>query len=186
MIKKTFTIDDKKVVVYDGIFTYQENLEIFEFICQQPYIRSNIDNNFANIKDVNVKWSCLLRESNPITHILNTRYHQIDELKNTRHEILRQYINYSTMETVDMIHYDSRSDQPGFYTLLHYGNYVWDKNWHGETVFYNADASEILLSTMPKPGRLVFFDSSIPHCARAPSKLTEYSRYTIATKLLII
>jgi hypothetical protein len=186
ILKNTFDVSGKSVAVYDNVFTYQENLEIYQYICQQPFIRSNIDNTFDNNKDTNIKWSCLLRESNQISDLLNFKYSDLDQLKNKRIEIFRQYINFSTTDTVDMIHVDAPISTPNAYTLLHYGNFIWNKNWHGETVFYNLNADEILFSVMPKPGRIVIFDSNIPHCARPPSKLADYSRYTIATKFLIL
>lgn len=184
--QKVLTIQDKKITVYDDLFSYQENLEIYQFVCQQPFVRSNLDNTFDNNKDINIKWSCLLKDPNSVSNLLDSRYRELNELSNKRIETFRQYINFSTTETVDMIHVDSPTGTTGAYTILHYVNFVWDKNWHGETVFYNSTADEILHATMPKPGRVVIFDSNIPHCARPPSRLAEYARYTIATKLLII
>jgi hypothetical protein len=184
--QKVFNIEDKQIIVYDNLFSYQENLEIYQFICQQPFVRSNLDNTFDNNKDINIKWSCLLKDSNAVSDLIDSRYRTLDKFNNKRIEIFRQYINFSTTETVDTIHVDSSTGTTGAYTILHYGNFVWDKNWHGETVFYNSDAEEILHATMPKPGRVVIFDSNIPHCARPPSRLAEYARYTIATKLLVI
>lgn len=183
--KKTFKIDDKSISVYDGVFSFQENLEIYEFICQQPFIRSNVDNNFHNNKDIDIKWSCLLKEPNIISNLIDRAYNDLDELKDQKIKIFRQYINFSTCETVDQIHVDSQVGSINSYTILHYVNFKWDKNWHGETVFYNSAADEIEVSTMIKPGRIVVFDSNIVHSARPPSRIAEYGRYTIATKLLI-
>ena len=183
---KLFQTNDKKIAVYDDVFDYQECLEIYQFICQQPFIRSNLDNTFDNNKDINIKWSCLLKEPNSITNLLNQRYFDLPEFKNKRIETIRQYINFSTADTVDMVHVDSLSSMTGAYTILHYGNFTWNINWHGETVFYDPPAGEIVFSTTVKPGRVVIFDSNIPHSARSPSKLADYGRYTIATKILVI
>jgi hypothetical protein len=182
----TFEIDGKRITVYDNIFTYQENLEIYQFICQQSFVRSNLDNTFDNNKDANIKWSSLLRESNQISDLLAFKYFNLNEIKNKRVEIIRQYINFSTPTTVDMVHVDSSTVTPNAYTLVQYGNFIWNYNWHGETVFYNFDINEILFSVMPKPGRVVLFNSNIPHSARPPSALADYSRYTIATKILLM
>jgi hypothetical protein len=185
-IRKKIQIDNKSVSVYDDVFSFQENLEIYQFICQQPFIRSNLDNTFQNNKDIDIKWSCLLKESNQISNLLEKKYLNLDELKDRRIEIFRQYVNFSTSEAVDQIHVDSPADSSNAYTILHYANFIWDKNWHGETVFYNYTADEIALSTMIRPGRVVVFDSNIPHSARPPSRISEYGRYIIATKLLIL
>lgn len=186
MTKSNYIVDGKSVVVYDDVFSYQENLEIYQHICQLPFIRSNLDNTFDNNKDIHIKWSALLKDPHPITNLFSDRYQQLDFFNNKRIQVFRQYVNFSTSETVDMVHLDSQSFQQNCLTILHYANFTWNKNWHGETVFYNNNADEILLSTMIKPGRVVIFDSNIPHSARPPSKLAEYARYTIATKLLVL
>lgn len=186
MDKSNYIVNEKHVVVYDNVFSYQENLEIYQHICQLPFIRSNLDNTFDNNKDIDIKWSSLLKDPNPVTDLLTNRYQQLDFLKSKHIQIFRQYVNFSTSETVDTIHLDSQFFEKNCMTVLHYANFSWDKNWHGETVFYNDRADEIMLSTMIKPGRVVVFDSNIPHSARTPSKLANYARYTIATKLLIL
>lgn len=184
--KKVFKIEGKSIYVYDDVFNHQENIEIYALASQSPFIRTNLDNNFYNMKDLYLKWSCLLNDPNPLLFLLNKKYFEnIEELKDKNVEIQRQYINFSTSETVDLMHIDSRPNAVNEYTILHYANFIWDKNWHGETVFYNSIGEEILLSTMIKPGRIVVFDSTILHSARAPSLFAEYARYTIASKITI-
>lgn len=182
---KIFKVDNKHVAVYDDVFSYQENLQIYADICQQPYIRSNLDNNFGNNKDADIKWSYLIPENSSLSNLITPRYLNFNEFKNKKITVFRQYVNFSTSTTVDVIHTDSPANTPKSFTILHYANFSWDKNWHGETVFYNSTADEIEFSTMIKPGRVVVFDSNIPHSARAPSSLADYARYTIATKLII-
>ena len=40
------------------------------------------------------------------------------------------------------------------------------------------------LSVLPKPGRLLLFDSTVPHVGRAPSRLFWGQRLTIAIKFV--
>ena len=46
-------------------------------------------------------------------------------------------------------------------TALIYGNKEWKINWGAETIFTDSESqdSEIIKSVIPKPGRLVLFDS---------------------------
>lgn len=185
MQEKKFLINNKTVCVYDNVLTHPETVEIYQEISQLPYIRSNLDDNFSNNLDIDIKWSCLIESNSHTFKMLSLKYNMLPNIFINKCQILRQYVNYSTSETVDKIHTDTYSYVKNALTIIYYANTHWNKNWHGETVFYNDIENEILLSIMIKPGRIVVFDSTIPHCARPPSKIAKYPRYTIATKILL-
>ena len=66
-------------------------------------------------------------------------------------------------------------------TLIAYMNATWDKNWAGETVYY--DGEDIALSVLPKPGRMVVHDAMVNHAARPPTiAMEENMRFTLAIK----
>lgn len=70
-------------------------------------------------------------------------------------------------------------------TALLFGNNEWDINWGSETIFTsntNHDC-EIVKSVIPKPGRLIVFDSMIPHTGRVPSSLYPHYRYSVVFNL---
>lgn len=73
-------------------------------------------------------------------------------------------------------------EDEGDITALVYGNPEWNINWGGETIFTDKQSidSDIVASVIPKPGRLVLFDSKIPHCGRPPSSSYPYHRYSVA------
>lgn len=96
-------------------------------------------------------------------------------------DIDRMYVNAYTYGDCPTVHVDH--SQPGYYTALYYANEEWHHDWSGETVFYNEGRDEIVRSIFPRPGRLVAFDSRIPHVAREPSRICPVVRYTIAIKL---
>ena len=91
------------------------------------------------------------------------------------------YINGYDYGNCPTVHVDNTTE--GFYTLLYYANPEWQADWAGETAFYNEAQNDIIKSVYPTPGRMVFFDSRIPHSARTPSRSCEFIRYTIAVKL---
>lgn len=66
-------------------------------------------------------------------------------------------------------------------TALIFGNDKWKINWGSETIFTNeeSDDAEIIQSVIPKPGRLIIFDSNIPHTGRVPSSLFPHYRYSL-------
>ncbi len=71
----------------------------------------------------------------------------------------------------------------GSQTLLYYANSTWDKDWHGETLFMNADGEcEIAVSAVP--GRLVLFDSKLIHKPVPISSIAPTPRYSVVFQFL--
>lgn len=93
----------------------------------------------------------------------------------------RMYVNAYTYGDCPTVHVDNAG--AGYYTVLYYANEEWSHDWSGETVFYNEGKDEIVRSIFPRPGRLVSFDSRIPHVAREPNRICPVVRYTVAIKL---
>ena len=117
---------------------------------------------------------------NEIYTILQTK--QIIDNKNI--EILRVYANGQTYGINGEIHVDNT--EPGYYTVLYYAvNDTWDKNWHGETLFYDDNEEQVIAVCKPQRNSFVFFDSTIPHVGMAPNKQYNGLRVTLAFKLRV-
>jgi SM-20-related protein len=91
------------------------------------------------------------------------------------------YANGQTYGQSGEIHTDTEA--PGHKTVVYYSNAYWQPNWQGETVFYTPDRTDIIRAVMPKPGRLIIFDSNIPHAGRDPARLCPVMRVTVTFKL---
>ena len=63
-------------------------------------------------------------------------------------------------------------------TLLYYANPSWKEEWAGETLFFNEELSEVVYTSIYKPGRVIIFDGSIPHSIRPQSKIAPQFRFT--------
>lgn len=186
--KKVFeTPSNKKIIVYDNMFSTQECLDIYLLIGGLPYFRTNIDLPVAGTRDIDTKFVSNIGINDRLGKVLFEKYTEnIDEIPINDARIMNQYVNYSTHGTVDRLHGDCSSFHiDPTYTILQYANFRWETDWHGQTVFYDDNHEDIIFSSTIKPGRVVLFDSIIPHSATAPSKLSEFPRFTIATKLVI-
>lgn len=95
-------------------------------------------------------------------------------------KLIRAYVNGYTYGTEGSIHIDSTIT--GNKTHMIYINTEWKPHWAGETIFLVND--EIFRSILPKPGRLVEFSGSIPHCARSVSRLSGILRKVLVLKSL--
>jgi len=90
--------------------------------------------------------------------------------------LVRAYANGYTYGTDATAHRDDSiiyrteahpRDRPA--TILFYLNDEWNKDWAGETVFFDDDG-EILASVLPKRNRVCVFDGTIQHAARPVSR----------------
>lgn len=81
-------------------------------------------------------------------------------------------------------HHDIHSDYPvqgqGI-TVMFYLNKVWDISYGGETIFVDSNF-DISNSVIPKPGRAIVFDGTIPHCAREVSRTCIEMRMVVTFK----
>jgi hypothetical protein len=64
--------------------------------------------------------------------------------------------------------------------VLYYANMEWEHHWHGETLFYSEDLSEIELAIRYTPGRVIVFDGRTPHALRPQSTSAPHYRFTYA------
>jgi SM-20-related protein len=182
---KIVDYNDKKIFVYENVFNRRENLGIYDLIVNAPFTRTNIDVYLLNNRDIDAKWWSLINPDSKISSIINPKYiEEIDAFDWSKVAITGQYINYSSISSVDNLHADV-FDEKNAYTMLHYANHTWNVNWHGETMFYADDCNEVIYSQIIKPGTVIVFDSRIQHSATSCSGVADTPRYTIATKLFL-
>ena len=99
-------------------------------------------------------------------------------------QVYRTYTNAMLSSDVSFVHRDVDVDSDGVnVTVLMYPIAgTWDPSWGGETVFLDSE-SEAVLAVLPKPGRVVLFDSRVQHVGRVPSSLFRDFRFSLAMKL---
>jgi len=67
-------------------------------------------------------------------------------------------------------------------TVLYYANLTWERDWGGETIFYNDD-NDAAMAVSPRPGRVVVSRSAILRRATVPARSCYEERYTIVYQL---
>ncbi|TZF91759.1 2OG-Fe(II) oxygenase [Cognatilysobacter lacus] len=97
-----------------------------------------------------------------------------------RYEPYRAYTNVANYGDMLFTHVDCLPEREDL-TALWYICDLWDVEWGGETVFFDA-ADEIAAAVRPQPGRLVIFDGRIKHVGRPPNRICYFPRYTFAIK----
>ena len=98
---------------------------------------------------------------------------------NTLLQLKRVHCNCSLYGDIQFPHYDLT---PGM-TWLYYANPVWQRDWMGETIFYDSHG-EPVYAVLPKPGRVVVFAADILHRGGVPSRECVEARRSVAFKFL--
>jgi len=103
--------------------------------------------------------------------------------------LLRSYINGYTFGTDAYYHVDDNWILKKFgssvltETIIVYLNKTWDRDWGGETTILNSD-NEIEYSVLPKPNRVLIFDSNKFHSARPLSRICPELRSVLVFKTI--
>lgn len=97
--------------------------------------------------------------------------------------LINSYVNGITSDRFGFSHIDSPNFN--YWTILYYANPIWKVDWAGETVFFNSEKTDIIQSVFPRPGRFIFFNSTIPHVARPITSFFRGLRITYAFKTVI-
>lgn len=155
------TKEDKEIHVFDGMFETAVRTHIYSFIRNSHFaITGGVVTDIE--KQHEHTMSCFLGEQD-LRHL--EFFQNADDKflemaapqKCSRAFILLQNEKFFSRWHTDGLRYK--------WTMLYYANLNWDKDWGGETMFSNETYDTIDLAVQYKPGRVVLFDSSIPHKA---------------------
>ena len=64
--------------------------------------------------------------------------------------------------------------------LLYYINMEWKREWYGETQFFSENLNEIIFTNPYVPGRMVWFDGTIPHTIKTQSSSAPKYRFSVS------
>jgi hypothetical protein len=185
MIKKTqhTTQSGHTITVLDGLFSTSEITGIHEGILQLPYSISQTNaTEVQNIEDRRLVSRLAPQHLDRFALTTGKRESAIQQLVPKDWSVWNAYINLGIKSDVQEVHVDAYDDDCQTKTLLYYANKEWQTHWGGETVFLDDSAQEIEYVVRFQPGRIVVFDSVIPHLAHVQTPLGPRYRFTIAVK----
>ena len=131
----------------------------------------------------NRKLSLGLSNKNKIDKILFDCADSIIKQNNLQNFVTykRSYASGYLHGTIHDLHTDDGADQNNkIFTIMFYLNKIWNITYAGETVFLHDN--QIITSILPKAGRAILFDGSIPHLARDPSRICSELRMVATFK----
>lgn len=181
---QTIEIDkERKIYVLDNAFKFSEISGNYASAIEHKYsIYNSSDSDVQNL--CNKRLGCPLEmNDNILSSIYSDKRLNIlkDLIPQEKYFHWRSYINLGLHSDYHKIHVDEFLVESGI-TLLCYLNRNWDSDWGGETAFYDDERINIKFISSFVPGRIVIFDSSIPHTAKPQHFNAPPYRFTLASK----
>jgi len=87
-------------------------------------------------------------------------------------------VNLNSTHDVVKFHVDAMGGK----TMLYFANINWHPDWGGHTLFADDQVTEVEYCSMFKPGRLILFDGSIPHCTGLVTNAAKVYRITFVAQ----
>lgn len=171
---KTHILDSgKQVHIYDGLVPAKLRSDIYDFIKASAFFIGWPDADH----DMAIKYQCLYTHYNAENTIKAGLYPFLKTTEVNDHikdlSLMKSTVNLSVPTHSHFSH--CHAEKIG---IIYYANLDWEQHWHGETLFYSEDLKEIELAVNYTPGRIVVFDSSIPHSVRPQSHAADQYRFT--------
>ena len=176
------------IEVIDDFLNIEEINTLYDICWYSDFYLAGSDS--PEVRDrLDRRWSLSKNIKNDDKHIefFNSIGNRILELSvlNGEYLINRKLLNAFKFSDILSLHLDNNTKGLESKTAIIYGNKEWKASWGSETVFFdkNAEDADIIKSVLPKPGRLLIFDSNIPHTGRVPSPDFGNYRYGLVFNL---
>lgn len=178
------TASNKKIYVYDNLFDMATMNSMYEFSTTSMFKINGSDNGLLENKE----HLSLVSVYNPYDverlELIGRLPDEIKEKFNISIETMRHaMINLCTPSDRFHTHVDNNFDTG--ITIVYYLNTVWNPEWGGDTIFFDETGTDFEFVSQYKPGRLIIFDSSIPHLIRPSTVLAPHFRFTFAAKFVL-
>lgn len=183
ILKKEILLEkNKKVWIFDNIFDFSKRTELYTYATTSLFKIDGSDNGLLELKN---HLSLVSVYSSIDVHRMGIFDFIPDDIKKkfniTLDTLSHAMINLCTPADRFHIHIDNYGKG---LTMIYYLNVNWNPEWGGDTLFLDEDAKEIQYVSQYKPGRLVLFDSSIPHLIRPSTALAPHFRFSFAAKFI--
>lgn len=178
-MKTLQTSNKKQIYIFDDLFDFKTRNNFYQFILGSFY---KLKGQTSDTLDFMGEYHIFSEYSPEDVDAMGILTHEsskeflplIEEM-----EFLQARINLGTLYDKNRFHVDTTKNKKSI-TLLYYANMNWDIESGGHTLFANEDISDMEHCVMFKPGRLIAFDGTIPHCILSPNIASPSYRFAMA------
>ena len=172
------TSTGRKIYVFHEVYDYTHQLNILKWSMSRPF-SFNVSNEAML---VGLKSDTILSSQPNLTEDQFKEMMRIDIIDPVKEllkgkQIKRHWINANVSKAPTYFHADAFKEDS--LSLLYDLNCEWDTSWDGNTVWATDDLKGIEHIEYPEPGKLVVFDSLIPHKPTSDSPIAPSFRFTM-------
>jgi len=180
---KEWIYDDKKSWLLDE-FLSDDEIKTFRIMMDNAVWRvqgrSDDDHPSRNLNINLVGNNLNLLQPNDIYH---HQVRKIEKFLDTKLEVLQCYYNNYQFGSECAIHYDEVRIGQKCYTVVIPVHSEWKANWHGSTLLYNDQVTQIIGGAIPFTGQALLFDSRLHHGVEPISKYCYNQRQVLVFML---
>jgi len=176
---KDFMIGERKLRVVDGLLNAEHIKQLANALNASSYRRMEI----ATPKSSHIKHHSLEMTTEQLKHLqlFDVSVAALSDFNSThKFKIFRQYCNICFYGDLLLPHRDANPEQSDI-TAMWYLNPHWDREWGGETLFFD-ESSQTSIGVELVPGRLVLFDGALLHVGKSPNRQCYEGRLSLAIK----
>jgi SM-20-related protein len=175
---KKINLNGRKIIVIDSFLSKSDQKLIAVYLSQEMFTRTETDSK----KTRHIQQWVAEKLKKKLVVYLNSKFGAVlkEHFPEQQLKLYRSYCNSISYGDVNFPHRDCLSNEDDV-TVLLYANQKWERNWGGETIFYD-DAEEVEAAVLPKPGRVVLFHGALEHRAGVPNRECYDARLSIAFK----
>jgi SM-20-related protein len=172
-------IDGRELYVIDQALPARQLARSYRELAEAPYFRGEFDSlSTTNIRQFSTTLSLSGNEGNPLIGSVDAQVARLFPDEKLRKQ--RIYCNCVVYGDMVFSHRDCEPDQTDITALL-YLNRNWEKDWGGETLFFD-ESGEVARAVLPRPGRLCIFRGAIEHRVGLPQRACYEGRLTFVIK----
>jgi hypothetical protein len=179
MIYTNQLVNNKSIHIFDNVFDAGLQFSIYTFVKSSYFKINGSDNNIIEQQHLTLSSNWTQNDLNESEFVLPDTITNIIPLTTN---YIAEAININLCKPDDVFHVHTDNHISNSWTLLYYINKKWDVEWGGDTVFLKEDCQTVDFVSQYTPGRVVIFDSSIPHLIRPSTRLAPDYRFTMAIR----
>lgn len=154
-----FTKSGHFINVYDNLFSVDEQIHFCDFFHKSNFGINSKDLKYTNEFSNQIASNFSEQDVNNLGFYDTKGFKFLDKKYNFSKKNKKQIrINCSSPLEFNSYHTDGKG-----ITLIYYVNFNWNFFWGGHTIFLNEELEEVEKIVNFKVGRVVVFDSAIPH-----------------------
>jgi hypothetical protein len=184
MAKRSITrdqrIDGRELYVLDGLLPDDESVALSRALSTMPFRKVEADREGTEMRGFVADFSVDEVREHPLVERMLAQVKRL--FPRERFTVERAYCNSNVYGDMSHAHRDASPRRPKDLTAIFYANENWEKDWAGETTFFD-DAGDAVACVAPRRGRLALFRGCIEHRNGIPSRECYSPRLTFVLKL---